>query len=423
MVSSSSPEFSLSSSVDGVPAILTSRAPSRSSSSSGTPKKGKVRKPSPYPSTKGAPAQSAGVPSGRIGSVVEGRLSWKEMMERKEVLEMGDGNPSAGMEVCERLESLEPSAMPSGSGLSESPGQGAQDCRQVHHHQTFQNFQDDRQIHQTVNQYVAPPSLEPSVMAQAAEAVTGARTEAAHAILEARAHVLENNAQFQSQVNQLKAQLTARDAALSLAAEREKFLNSRLEECMTEIDRLRSALVSQPGQNAAGDLTVQFEHRIKLIEEGLTSLKNVFLTSWNSRLESSEQNISRLNSRFDKLVGDILEDRDMFQNLHAEVQTLKQDFWWEQGVGETSPQKGGFQTPNGTTPKGVEEFRLFHDAEGHAEEVKDQDQASNAHSKASGSGDDLESVILRVKDLHYFKVPTLPSDAGAFRQWKNSLKL
>ena len=83
MVSSSSPEFSLSSSVDGVPAILTSRAPSRSSSSSGTPKKGKVRKPSPYPSTKGAPAQSAGVPSGRIGSVVEGRLSWKEMMERK----------------------------------------------------------------------------------------------------------------------------------------------------------------------------------------------------------------------------------------------------------------------------------------------------------------------------------------------------
>ena len=88
MVSSSSPEFSLSSSVDGVPAILSSRAPSRSSSSSGTPKKGKVRKPSPYPSTKGAPAQSAGVPSGRIGSVVEGRLSWKEMMERKEVLEM-----------------------------------------------------------------------------------------------------------------------------------------------------------------------------------------------------------------------------------------------------------------------------------------------------------------------------------------------
>ena len=117
--------------------------------------------------------------------------------------------------------------------------------------------------------------------------------------------------------------------------------------------------MSQPGQNAAGDLTVQFEHRIKLIEEGLTSLKNVFLTSWNSRLESSEQNISRLNSRFDKLVGDILEDRDMFQNLHAEVQTLKQDFWWEQGVGETSPQKGGSRRQTELHPKELRSFVCF----------------------------------------------------------------
>ena len=38
-----------------------------------------------------------------------------------------------------------------------------------------------------------------------------------------------------------------------------------------------------------------------------------------------------------------------------------------------------------------------------------------------GEGD-RESQMVRTKDLHQFKVPPLPSDAGSFRAWKNALK-
>ena len=110
-----------------------------------------------------------------------------------------------------------------------------------------------RHHHQTVQQYVAASALDPVVMASAAEAVTGARTEAAQAVLEARTQVMEANAQFQSQINQLKVELSARDAALNLAGERENLLHVRMEECMTEMETLKANLLNQgASQNATG---------------------------------------------------------------------------------------------------------------------------------------------------------------------------
>ena len=257
MVSSSSPELTLSSSVDGLPAALSSssRVPSRSSSSAGTPRKNRVRKSSQLPSQEGSPALLAGVPRGKKGG--QGiRTSWKEMMQQKKALGDGVRDPGLEMDVSEPLSGLEPSTTIPGSGLSGATSSGAQDHRQIHHHQTFhqetphleyenqvqynqtvQNFHDDRQTHhhQTVQQSVAAPSLDPLIMANAAEAVTGARTEAAQVVLDARTQVFEANAQFNAQLAQLKTELNARDAALALAGEREKMLNARLEECMRGI--------------------------------------------------------------------------------------------------------------------------------------------------------------------------------------------
>lgn len=117
------------------------------------------------------------------------------MMEQKKALGDGVGDPGLEMDVSEPLSGLEPSAMIPGSGLSGAAGSGTQDHRQFHHHQTLfhrenphveyenqvqynqtvQNFLDDRQVHhhQAVQQYVAAPSLDPMIMANAAEAVTG----------------------------------------------------------------------------------------------------------------------------------------------------------------------------------------------------------------------------------------------------------
>ena len=328
MISSSSPEFSLSSSVEGVPGVVESKGPSRSSSSSGTPRRGsRVRKPSSHSFLKGAPAQRAAIPKGRKGSV-GGRATWREMMEQQGALE----DSHREMEVSGPLNGLEPSAMPSGSGLSStSRPHMYQDNRQVHHHQTVQNFDDERQVHhhQTVQQYVAAPAMDPAVMASAAEAVTGARTEAAQAVLEARTQVMETHAQFQVQLSQLKSELNARDAALHLAGERERMLNVRLEESLREIETLKANMVHQSAsQNATGVFESQIEVRIKLVEEGLGNMRNMFSSLVASRLDSNERNLVEVSSRVDQILNEVIESRERFQDLHAEVQMIKQDSWW-----------------------------------------------------------------------------------------------
>ena len=106
-------------------------------------------------------------------------------------------------------------------------------------------------------------------------------------------------------------------------------------------------------------------------------------------------------------------DRERFQDLHAEVQAVKQDLWWEDtaGIGQKSVEV----TPKVATPKGVEVFDLYNDC----------DQTSHARrevDQSSGVGEGFEESAIRLKDLHHFKVPNLPIDAGSNRQWKNYLR-
>ena len=106
-------------------------------------------------------------------------------------------------------------------------------------------------------------------------------------------------------------------------------------------------------------------------------------------------------------------DRERFQDLHAEVQAVKQDLWWEDtaGIGQKSVEV----TPKVATPKGVEVFDLYNDC----------DQTSHARrevDQSSGVGEGFEESAIRLKDLHHFKVPNLPIDAGSYRQWKNYLR-
>lgn len=81
------------------------------------------------------------------------------------------------------------------------------------------------------------------------------------------------------------------------------------------------------------------------------------------------------------------------------------------GIGQKSVEV----TPKAATPKGVEVFDLYND----------RDQTSHARrevDQSSGGGEDFEESAIRLKDLHHFKVPNLPIDAGSYRQWKNSLR-
>ena len=116
--------------------------------------------------------------------------------------------------------------------------------------------------------------------------------------------------------------------------------------------------------------------------------------------------------------------QSMFQDMHAEFQAFRQDQWWENSGGGGDSPKAERLTPTGigfpkvSTPKGrPEEFNLDHDdcdsdVDGHGFVAQGQ----------SSHEEDGESSFIRVKDLHHFKIPTLPQDAGAFRQWKNSLR-
>ena len=51
------------------------------------------------------------------------------------------------------------------------------------------------------------------------------------------------------------------------------------------------------------------------------------------------------------------------------------------------------------------------------EMFSDDEQEHHAASSSAGVRD-VESESLRTKDLHHFKVPPLPNDAGQFRSWK-----
>ena len=136
-----------------------------------------------------------------------------------------------------------------------------QDDRQVHHTQTFQQFQDERQVHhhQTVQQYISNPNPDPQLISEAVGAVTGARQEAAAAVMQARSQMMEANVHFNAQVSQLREELSNRNASLGLAAEREKLLNARLEDSLREIEALKSSLL-QMTQNGAGSV----EHAINV---------------------------------------------------------------------------------------------------------------------------------------------------------------
>ena len=129
-----------------------------------------------------------------------------------------------------------------------------------------ESFHDHRQVHQTVQNFVTNPGLDHQVVAEAVEAVTGARSEAAQAMLSARTQVLHANAQFESQVAQLRNEIVARDAALSLAIEKEKLLSTKLEESMKEAEALRSNII-RLSQNGAGETEQAIVLRVVEIEK------------------------------------------------------------------------------------------------------------------------------------------------------------
>ena len=282
-----------------------------------------------------------------------------------------------------------------------------------------ESFHDHRQVHQTVQNFVTNPGLDHQVVAEAVEAVTGARSEAAQAMLSARTQVLHANVQFESQVAQLRNEIVARDAALSLAIEKEKLLSTKLEESMKEAEALRSN-INRLSQNGAGETEQAIVLRVAEIEKTLATMlmrldqmghpQGISQAALNAAGSSSPSRLTRLESMVENLKVDQARDRDSVQLLYAEIVEMKQDKWWAEDVG--SPSNPEIRSQQGASPMNrAGTFEMFSDDE----------QEHHAASSSAGVRD-VESESLTTKDLHHFKVPPLPNDAGQFRSWKNSLR-
>ena len=130
----------------------------------------------------------------------------------------------------------------------------------------------------------------------------------------------------------------------------------------------------------------------------------------NAAGSSSPSRLTRLESMVENLKVDQARDRDSVQLLYAEIVEMKQDKWWAEDVG--SPSNPEIRSQQGASPMNrAGTFEMFSDDE----------QEHHAASSSAGVRD-VESESLRTKDLHHFKVPPLPNDAGQFRSWKNSLR-
>ena len=185
--------------------------------------------------------------------------------------------------------------------------------------------------------------------------------------------------------------------------------NERARTLETQLQELRSAIDPNGAGNIAGDMTTLIEARIKPIEDGLSQLRERFDGSLGHRLQTCEKKVDFIGSRMDQMLRDMVEDRLRFQDLHAEVHAMRQDMWWGQPSSAASSQQHSPKS-NPEASK-VEAFDLS---------VNDDPEGSKPQSEDSEKDHELKS--LRFKDIHHYKVPTLPSDAGAYRQWKNSLR-
>lgn len=260
--------------------------------------------------------------------------------------------------------------------------------------------------------------LDHQVVAEAVEAVSGARSEAAQAMLSARTQVLHANAQFESQVAQLRNEIVAGDAALSLAIEKEKLLSTKLEESMKEAEVLRSNII-RLSQNGAGETEQAIVLRVAEIEKTLATMlmrldqmghpQSISPAAFNAAGSSCPSRLTRPESMIENLKTDQARDRDSVQLLYAEIVEVKQDKWWAE---DRSPSNPEIRFQQGASPM---------NRPGTFEMFSDDEQEHHAASSSAGVRD-LEFESLRTKDLHHFKVPPLPNDAGQFRSWKNSLR-
>ena len=326
---SGSPEsFNLSSSVEGLVGGIEGNSGSRASSSSHSnpraPKKGNLKKSGDR--QKVPPAQSAGIPKPRSSGESRSRISWREMMSKNSenlngAITDGDVGMSSEMSQPQHGMALSPELVSGREGSFQQVGSGGNpsinmsreetyhDHRQLNpslhmsHEESFHDHRD--QVHQTVQNFVTNPGLDHQVVAEAVEAVTGARSEAAQAMLSARTQVLHANAQFESQVAQLRNEIVARDAALSLAIEKEKLLSTKLEESMKEADALRSNII-RLSQNGAGETEQAIVLRVAEIEKTLATMlmrldqmghpQGISQAALNAAGSSSPSRLTRLES-------------------------------------------------------------------------------------------------------------------------------
>jgi len=123
--------------------------------------------------------------------------------------------------------------------------------------------------------------------------------EARSQTMEARSQTMEIGLAATSQIiQQMRDEIVARDAPLTVAHERSKLLEAQLTEKFKEVEMLRSNLLQMTsGQNDAGNMENAFNIRITQIELGL-DLKGVFQSMESGRVVAVERRIQKLGESF-----------------------------------------------------------------------------------------------------------------------------
>ena len=305
------------------------------------------------------------------------------------------------------LMELDSQLEPAGGSIRNMPGPYAtsqtyqrvdstQDQRSVNYSQQVLNQVDARQIHVQVDPQMPGLVLEAAnAVAEANQRTATIENQALRAVLEAKGETSKVQAQAEVLVarfaTELQASATREDAlrsqvgALQDACQDAK---SELGNARREIQALKEELAALKSQSVDA-------------LNGAAGLPNV-LDEWKTRIQQLEQ----------QLQGNMKEAQAHWETEHHALRTMVEELWWEvRSWNDTSPSPLAAGNAEVSTP-------TFHRMASSDDEGPGQGSRSSAPSIGA---EDLELLHVKQKDLHYLKFPSLPDNAGAYRQWRNSV--
>ena len=372
------------------------------------------------------------------------RADTPRMIQDEVPMTVADGLAVASPSETSSLPPLEPPLVEPGEhdtsrfDHTSSPG-----SRHLHTHshrslnmETHSMDVDQRSVHHTVNmdqrsvnvdqRSVMVNQIDPVVISEACQAVSRAQSEASQVQsqlevqrIQAMAQIELTQAQARSEVQQAQneTEVTRHQAmgeiqnlrgqlgASSLAAQAQigelQRANDQILSMKTMLDessyreRLLNAQVSALGEEIK---------RMKTLVGSSASGSNVPVGSMNPY--SSPNGTDLLLARMIALE----ERMKVLEDQMADHSTYIQELW------NHEPQSRPKDSSSKAKPKSPVHFHIGDDdKDGEAKQGDTEDDENDSY-------EDLESKVMRTKDLHHLKLPSLPESAAQYRTWRNSTR-